>query len=125
MSDLIKWRVCESQYLDGQDNVDCMDMVVMDVSTGHKYLLCKRRADVALPATWCVAFSLPDGGDTLGTVHGELRRRGLGEHINNIGAVYDPMPWSADDVYAIADAAVNRSVGISVDEYNDKSLATI
>ncbi|MBO7689041.1 MAG: hypothetical protein J6V72_21865 [Kiritimatiellae bacterium] len=119
-----KWYLSESQYLDGLENLECMDMIVMDRTTGEKYLLCKRSVDVATPPTWCVAFRLPAGGDTLGTVHGELRRRGLSGHIRNIGAIYEPMPWSADDVTAVADSAVRAETSLSVDDYTDKALAT-
>lgn len=120
-----KWYLCESQYLDGLENLDCMDMIVMDRDTGLKYLLCKRRAHAATPPTWCIAFRLPGGRDTLGAVHGELRRRGLSGHIRNIGAIYEPMPWSDDVVFAVADAAVRYTMSLSVDDYTDNDLATV
>lgn len=120
-----KWYLSESQYLDGLENLECMDMIVMDRTTGVHYLLCKRSADVGIPPTWCVAFLLPAGRDTLGTVYGELRRSGLSKHVNNIAAFYAPMPWSDDEVKAIADAAVRAKTSLSVDDYTDKNLATV
>ena len=120
-----KWYLAESQYLEGLENLECMDMIVMDRTTGEHYLLCKRSAGVATPPIWCIAFRLSAGGDTLGAVYGKLRRSGLSKHVHNIAAFYEPMPWSNDEVKAIADAAVRAKTSLSVDDYTDKNLATV
>ena len=94
-----------TEVRDVETTDDCKDAIIVD-GNGHRYMICKRRADVATPATWCIGFELPDGWASLEDVYRELDQRCLSKHINDLGCLLDPVAsWSGNDVYEIAKAS--------------------
>ena len=92
------------------DDDGAEDMIVMDAEhpVGNLKLLAKRHERAGAPATWCCAYSLPDGRLSRDTILRELGMRGLSEHITDLAEVYDVLDWRPEIVHNVAARAVEE-----------------